>query len=34
MRKLLAVMCAALLLPVMALAENTLPMDFTPGYVA
>lgn len=34
MRKLLAVMCAALLLPVMALAENTLTMDFTPGYVA
>ena len=34
MRKLLAAMCAALLLPVMALAENTLPMDFTPGYVA
>ena len=34
MRKLLVVMCAALLLPVMALAENTLPMDFTPGYVA
>ena len=34
MRKLLAAVCAALLLPVMALAENTLPMDFTPGYVA
>lgn len=34
MRKLLAALCAALMLPVCALGETTLPMDFTPGHIA